>query len=124
MMPAALALERLEPLDRRPRHDGERDALPDIRYLAVPCRQQRRAHRTRPLALRTEHVAVDDEGILVAKQAGERDRAAFAFERVVLGDLAARRQCAALLGDAFDVAAQFDFLGQQRLAGAAVFGAL
>ena len=60
-MPAALALEGLEPLDRRARHHRERNALLDVRHLAVPRAEQRRAHRARPLALRAEHVAVDHE---------------------------------------------------------------
>src|SRR6202022_4546777 len=78
----------------------------------------------RPLALRAIHVVVDDEAILVAEQVGESRRPLFALEGIILFDLAARRQAAALLGDALDVAAKLDLFSQQRLAGAAIFGAL
>ncbi|MEY2159351.1 MULTISPECIES: hypothetical protein [unclassified Rhodanobacter] len=44
----------------------------------------------------------------------------FALEAVVARHLAAGRQRAALLGDALDVPAQLDFLGEQGLARAAV----
>src|SRR2546429_5919294 len=40
------------------------------------------------------------ERILVAEQIGERRRSLFALESIILFDLAARRQPAALLGDA------------------------
>src|SRR5665213_3280995 len=123
-MPTAVTLERRQPLDRRSRHHRQRDALKDIRRLAVPGRQQRRAHRTRPLALRAEHVAVDDKGILGSEQIGKRRRSALALEGIILFDLAARRQPAPLLRDALDMAAKLDLLGQQRLPGAAIFGAL
>src|SRR5438067_3162801 len=124
IMPAALALEGLEPLDWRARHHRERDALLNVRHLAIPRAQQRRAHRARPLALRTEHVTVDHERILVAEQIGERCRSLFALESIILFDLAARRQPAALLGDALDMAAKLDLLSQQRFARTAIFGAL
>src|ERR1700687_5257263 len=124
IMPAALALEDQQPLDRRPRHHRERNALLNVRHLAIPCAEQRRAHRARPLSLRAIHVVVDHEGVLVAEQLGERCRSVFACEGIVLVDLAARRQRAALFGDALDVAAKLDLFSQQRLAGAAIFGAL
>src|SRR5258706_12319594 len=123
-MPAALALERFKPRDRRPRHHRQRNALLNVRYLAVPGRQQRRAHRTWALTLRAIHIVVDDERILVAEQVGKRRWPRFALESIILLDLAARRQRPALLGDALDVTAKLDLLGQQRFAGAAVFGAL
>src|ERR1700687_3232373 len=123
-MPTALALEGLEPLDRRTRNHRQRDTLLDVRNLAVPSRQQRRAHWARPLALRAEHVVVDNEGVLVAEQVSEGDRSLFALEGVILLDLAARRQRAALLGDALDVTAQLDLFSQQHLTGTAIFGAL
>src|SRR6202790_4358106 len=124
MMPAALALESEKPLDRRARHHRQRDALLNVGHLAVPGRQQRRAHRARPLALRAEHVVVDHERIFVAEQIGKGGGPGFADKSVILLDLAAGRQFAALLGDALDMAAKLDLLRQQRLAGAAIFGAL
>jgi hypothetical protein len=48
----------------------------------------------------------------------------FALEGIILFDFAAGRKFSALLGDALDVAAKLDLLGQQRLAGAAIFGTL
>ena len=47
-----------------------------------------------------------------------------ALEAIVLGHAAARRQVPALLGDALDMAAQLDLLGEQRVAGASVVLAL
>src|ERR1700730_12154908 len=124
IMPAALALECGQTLERRPRHDGERDALLNVRHFAVPRRQQRRAHRARPLALRADHIVVDDKRVLGAEQVGERRRPLLSLEGIVLLDLAAGWQAAALFGDALDMAAQLDLLDQQRLAGAAIFGTL
>ena len=98
MIPAALLLERDEPLDRRARHDCERDALLDVRRLAVPGGEQRRAHGAGPLALRPEHVAVDDELLLVAEQPGEIGRAVLAIEAVFLGTFppgGSARRCSA-----------------------------
>ena len=83
--------------------------------FVFPRAHERRAHRARLLALRAEHVAVDDQRLLVAEQVGERDLAALAFEFVFLRHLAARRQRAAQFRDALDVAAQLDLLGEQFL---------
>src|SRR5947207_14790375 len=110
-MPAALALEGNQPLDRRTRDHRQRDSLGNVRYFAVPSAEQRGAHRTRLFALWTEHIIVDDQGILAAKQTGEINRTVLANERVGLFDLAARRQRAAQLGHPFDMAAKFDLLG-------------
>jgi len=82
------------------------------------------AHRARPFALRSEHVAVGDQGLLVAEQAGEVRDAVLGHEPVVADHLATRRQGAALGGDARKVAAQLDLLGQQSGPGGAVLGAL
>ena len=82
------------------------------------------AHRAGRLALRPEHVAVDGEGVLVAEEGGEGGLAVLAGEAVVLGDLAAGRELAAELGDALGGAADLDLLGEKRVAGGAVFGAL
>ncbi len=122
--PAALLLEGQQLVERRAGHHGQRHALVQVRGVAVQRSQQRRAHRTGPLALRAEHVAVDAEGLLVAEQAGEIDGPLLALEPVVACYLPARRQGAALLGHAFEMAAQLQFLGQQRRAGGAVFRAL
>ena len=114
--PAALLLERNEPLDRRARDHREGDTLPDVACFAIPRAHQRRAHRAGAIALRPVHVAVEDERLLVAEQVGEADLAVLALEAVVAGDLAARRQLAALLGHPFDLPAKLDLLGQQRIA--------
>src|SRR6202040_3550191 len=80
----------------------------------------RRAHRTWPRALRAKHIAIDDERLLVAEKAGEIDRPVFALKPVAGAALAAGRQRTALNGPPFDVPAQLDFLGEQRIARAAV----
>src|SRR6185437_4165020 len=66
----------------------------------------------------------DHQRLLVAEQILEVGGSLFAREVIVAGDFAARRQAAALFGHAFDVPAQFDFLGQKRLPRRAVVGAL
>ncbi len=104
---------------RPPRHDRERDALLEVARLAVPRAEQRRAHRARPLALRPEHVAVDDERLPVAEQLREIARAALALEAVAARHLAARRQRAPQRGHPLDVPAQLDLLDEQRGARAA-----
>ena len=123
MIPAALLLERDEPLDRRARHDCERDALRNVGRLAVPGGEQRGAHRAGPLALRPEHVAVDDEILLVAEQPGEIRRAVLANEAVVARHLSAGRQRTTLLRHPLDMPPELDLLRQQGIAGAAIFGA-
>jgi len=74
--------------------------------------------------LRTEHHAVDDEGVLVAEELRDADRAVMAFEAIVLGDSAAEGKGAAECGDALDVAPELDLLGEEGVASLAVFGAL
>src|SRR6202030_1822902 len=95
----------------------------DVGQLVLPRAHERGTHRARPFALRPEHVAVDDQRLLVAEQIGERRRSPFTLEYIILFALAARRQGAALLGDTLDVAAKLDLFRQQRLAGTAIFGA-
>ncbi len=67
-----------------------------------------------------EHVAVDDQRILVGEELGEGYRPIAAFEAVFFLHLAARRQRPALSRHALDMAAQFDLFGQQCIAGAAI----
>jgi hypothetical protein len=62
--------------------------------------------------------------LLVAEQLLQRDRALGAFETVVAADGRPWRQCPALLGDAFDLAAKRNLFGQQRRTRLAIFGAL
>jgi hypothetical protein len=76
------------------------------------------------LALPTEHHAVDNESVLVAEELRDADGAVRAFENIVFGDSTAGRKGAAECGDALDVAPEFDFFGEERVAGLAVFGAL
>jgi len=121
--PAALLFPGDQALEWRARDDGERDPLADVGRIALPCAQCIGAHRARTRALGPEHVAIDAEGLLVAEQPGEIGRAVFAFKAVVADHRAARRQRAALGGDALDMATQFDLLGEQRGAGGAIFGA-
>src|SRR6185312_11332093 len=114
--PAALLLEGYEPLDGRARDDSQCNTLLDIACLSVPGTQQRRAHWARTGALRSEHVAVDQQSLLAAEQVGEADRPGLALEPVVLDDLATWRQGPALLGYAFKVTSQLDLFDQQGLA--------
>src|SRR5205085_4385125 len=116
-LPAPLLGEGREPLHRRARHDRERDALPDVAGLPVKRAQERGAHRAGPLTLRPEHVAVDGEGLSVAEQLAEARRAILALEAIVFRNLPARRQPSAQLGDALDVPAELDLLGEKRVAG-------
>ena len=95
----------------------------DIGQLGVPGAHERRAHRAQFFALRSEHVAVDDQRLLVAEQIRESDLAALAVELVLFRHLAARRQRAAQFRDAFDVTAQFDLLSQELRACAAILRA-
>jgi hypothetical protein len=76
------------------------------------------------LALRAEHHAVDHEGVLVAEELSEADRAVMAFEGIVPGDTAAEGKGAAECGDALNVAPELDLLGEEGVAGLAVFRAL
>ncbi len=73
--------------------------------------------------MRAKHVVVGHQGLLVAEQVGKVHRPLYANEAVIAGDFPARRQRAALLGDTFDMTAQFNFFGKQGIAGAAVFSA-
>ena len=95
----------------------------DVGRIALPGAQEIGAHRTGPLALRPEHVAVDRERLLVAEQPGEIGRAVLALETVVADHRAAGRQRPPLGGDALDMTAQLDLLGEQRGAGGAILGA-
>jgi hypothetical protein len=74
--------------------------------------------------LRAEHPAVDDESVLFAEELREVDRAVLAFEGIVFGDSAPGGKGAAESGDALDLAAELDLLGEKSVAGLAVFGAL
>jgi hypothetical protein len=79
------------------------------------------AHRTGTLALRSEHIAVDDKRLFVAEQSGEVDRPLIALKTVVAGDCGALGQRAPLSRNALDIAAQFNLFGEQCRAGRAVF---
>jgi hypothetical protein len=75
------------------------------------------------LTFRAEHPAVDDESVFVAAELRKADRAVLAFEGIVFWDTASgegRAEC----GDMLDMAAEFDLLGKEGVAGLAVFGAL
>ncbi|MEJ0066038.1 MAG: hypothetical protein WDM85_11965 [Caulobacteraceae bacterium] len=124
VLPAALPLPGQQPLQRRARHDHQRHFLADVVGVAVPGVEQIGAHRARPLALRAEHIAVGDQGLLVAEQAGQVGFTVLGHEAIAVRHRGARRQGAALSGDSLDVAAQLDLLGQQSDAGDAVFSAL
>jgi len=76
------------------------------------------------LALRAEHHAVDDESLLISEELGESDRSVLAFEGVVFGNLAAEWQCATEGGDALDVTAKFNLLGEEGVACFAILCAL
>ncbi|MGC2661925.1 MAG: hypothetical protein WA324_28530 [Bryobacteraceae bacterium] len=68
---ATLLLVLDEPLDRRSRGGDHRDAIPEIGRGPVPDNQKRRAHRTGRLTLRTVHHTVDQQCLLIAKEAEE-----------------------------------------------------
>jgi hypothetical protein len=74
--------------------------------------------------LRTKHHAVDNEGVLVAKELREAYRAGGAFKEIVFGGFAARRKVTTECGDALDVASQLDLLGEEKIASLTVGGAL
>src|SRR4051794_8880483 len=111
-MPAALLLESHEPLDRRTSDHRERGTLLNIERFAIPRTEQRSAHRTRPFALRTEHVAVGHERLLVGEQFLECHWPALALETILLGDLTARRQGPTLFRDALEMSSEFDLFGE------------
>src|SRR5262249_3835259 len=121
--PAALLLPIEEALDRRARDDRQRHPLPDVSRIALPRAQKVGAPSTGPFALRTEHVTVNHQRLLVAKQPGEVGRPIFALKLVVSGHLSALGQRPALRGDTLDMATKFDFLHEQRGAGGAIFDA-
>ena len=73
--------------------------------------------------MRSEHIAVDHERLLVAEQPGEIDRAVLALKPIVADHRGAWRQRPPLRRDALDMTSQFDFLGQKSGAGGTVFGA-
>ncbi len=121
--PAALTSPRDQALDRRARDDRKRDPLADVGRIALPRAQRVGAHRAGAGALGPEHVAVDCEGLLVAEQTGEIDRAVFALEAVVADHRAAGRQRPPLGGHALDMTAQRDLLREKGGAGGAILGA-
>jgi hypothetical protein len=61
---------------------------------------------------------------VLAEQIGQFDGLAVFVDEIIVRRCAAGRQGAALFGDAFDVAPQFDLFCQQGGAGPAVFGAV
>src|SRR5687767_3599750 len=68
------------------------------------------------LALRAEHVAIDDQRLLVTEQVGQAHRAVLSFEAIIARHLAARRQLPPLFRHSLDVAPQLDFPGQKGIA--------
>jgi hypothetical protein len=86
--------------------------------------EEMRAAGAWPFALGSEHEAVDRERVLAVEQLGQAHRPVGTFEAVVVWHHAARRQGAALGGNALDLAAQRNLLLQQGVAHAPVLGAL
>ncbi|KIU01305.1 hypothetical protein QU38_02265, partial [Staphylococcus aureus] len=86
--PAGLRLEGGELRDGRAGDRRQAGALEQIGRLAVPGREQRGAHRAGPLALRAEHIGVDDQRIVRAEQIGDRDE-----RRVDRGNGGRRGRC-------------------------------
>jgi hypothetical protein len=74
--------------------------------------------------LRAEHHAVDNEGVLVAEELRDTDRAVMALEGIVFWNSAAGGKGATECGDALDVASEFDLLGKEDVASLAVFRVL
>lgn len=124
MSPAALALKRHQPLDRRAGDHDEGDALSNVARLAVPGAHQRGAHGAGALPLRAVHLAVGDERRFVAEELGEANGSVLTDEAMVAGHLAPGRQRSALPGHPLDVPAELDLLGQQCRARGAVLGTL
>src|SRR4029077_18624826 len=102
--PAALALPFYQALYWRTGDHRKRNALVDVSRIALPGAERIGAHRAWAGALRTKHVAVDGERLLVAEHPAEIDRASLAFEAIVANDQSTGRQRASLSGDALDVA--------------------
>ena len=109
-------------LDRRARGDGDGDAFAKIDHGAVPGAEEGSAAGARGFALRGEHHAVDQQSVFVAEELRKFGGAGGGGEFKVLRDFAAGWESAALLGDAFEVAAEFDFFSEEFIAGGAVFG--
>src|SRR4029450_9496403 len=102
--------------------DDEIQALLDMQRRAIETVEEVRATRTRLLALRPEHEAVDRQRVLVRREElGELEPSrptcgALALEDIVLGDLAALGQGATLRRHALDMPAQFHLFLQERVA--------
>jgi hypothetical protein len=73
--------------------------------------------------LLAEHHAVDNEGVLVAEELRDADRAVMASEGIVFGDSASRGKGAAECGNALDVAPELNFFGEEDVTSLAVFRA-
>src|SRR4029077_19462998 len=89
IVPAAFVLPGNETADGGARDDEQRDPLADVGGITLPSAQQIRAHGTRALALRSEHVAIDDQSLLIAEQPREIGEAVLAFEAVIADHRAA-----------------------------------
>jgi len=110
-----------ETLDRCARGEHDGDLPPDIGDLGVEAPHQRRAHRARRFPLRPEHVAVDDQRLVLAEQVRQGHLGSvLGHEMVVAPDLSARRQLTAERRDPLDIPAQFDLLDEQVLSSAPI----
>ena len=94
------------------------DALADVGDLVIQPTHQRGAHRARRLALRAEHVAVDDERVVMAEQVCQRHVGAVLGDEVVVArNLAARRKVPSQRGDVLGLPAKPDLFDEQLLPG-------
>ena len=122
--PAALAGEGELARDRRAADDGERDPLLDVGRGNVERADERGAHRAGPLALGPVHPEIGEQRVVPAEQVDEADLVALLVEEAIILRDRTRRQRAALRGDALDLAAQLDLLGEQGGARLAIVRAL
>ena len=72
----------------------------------------------------TKHVIVDHQCLLIAEQAGEVTWAVFGLETIVAGNRTSRWQRPAHRRHPLDLAAELEFLGEQRLSRRPVLEAL
>ena len=75
------------------------------------------------LALGPIHEAVNGERLLVTKEFSKTKLSVLAIKSVILAHQATRRQRTALLRHSLNVAPEFDFFGQERVARTAVIAA-
>src|SRR5829696_4672966 len=129
MIPAPLVPPRGESGDRRGGGDKDRRALRDMPRGAINAVEQMGAAGARTVALRAEHVAVEQQGRMLAEQIGQPDLlgpevGADPVEDKVLGHLAAGWQLPAQGGHLLGLAAERDLSVEQGVAGGAILAAL